>query len=175
VHTRYAATDATLALSGHGIKIEFPKGMTFESGGKIFDLVQFHLHTPSEHAFDGQRRPMVIHFVHASDDGKLAVLGVTFKEGKADRALGAVLDAVERGDGAKLALDLNELVPADLKVYRYMGSLTTPPCSEGVHWHVASQPLEASAEQIAAFHKLLGDSARSLQPLGDRLLVAPAE
>ena len=108
------------------------------------------------------------HFVHATDDGRLGVLGVMFAEGAANPELQKIVDGAAGGSGTTVALDLDPLVPDDLHVYRYMGSLTTPPCSEGVNWHVADRPLTASASQIAAMEAALGPSARSIQPTGNR-------
>lgn len=83
-------------------------------------------------------------------------------------------NALKRGRQVDNSLG-DDVDPGDLNVYRYMGSLTTPPCSEGVNWHVADRPVEASAAQIAALREALGPTARSLQPRGNRLVVAPAE
>lgn len=155
--------------------MDFPAGFGMNSGGKTFNLIQVHFHTPSEHAMSGKRYPLVAHFVHATDAGELGVLGVMFEEGDANPALAEIVDGVGKGQGASVEFDINEMVPDDLDVFRYMGSLTTPPCSEGVNWHVADEPMTASAEQIAAMEANLGPSARSIQPLGSRLLVAPSE
>ena len=113
------------------------------------------------------------HFVHATETGELGVLGVMFEQGDANPALDAIVAGVGAGTGAAVEFDVNDMVPEDTGIYRYMGSLTTPPCSEGVNWHVADEVMTASADQIAALEANLGPSARSLQPLGTRLLVAP--
>jgi carbonic anhydrase len=97
-----------------------------------------------------------------------------FTEGRLNQGLADILRAHAKGNGVPVSFDIDTMIPEDLSVYRYMGSLTTPPCSEGVNWHVASTPVEASAEQIAALREALGPSARSLQPQGTRLVVAPA-
>ncbi|WFL76916.1 carbonic anhydrase family protein [Altererythrobacter arenosus] len=175
VSTNYGETGGTLAVSDQKLQVDFPAGMHMHSGDKHFNLIQVHFHTPSEHAINGKRYPLVAHFVHATDKGELGVLGVMFEEGDANPALGAIGNALSSGNGSALNLDASEMIPDDLSVYRYMGSLTTPPCSEGVNWHVAEEVMEASAEQIAAMAGSLGPTARSLQPLGNRLLVAPVE
>lgn len=175
--TNYGPASGAMALGKQKVQVDFTPGQTIgmTSGGIAFNLLQVHFHTPSEHAIDGKRFPLVAHFVHASGDGRLGVLGVMFEEGTDNEALAAILSAHEAGDGAPVRFDIDAMVPEDLGVYRYMGSLTTPPCSEGVNWHVADTPIEAGAAQIAALTEALGPSARSLQPQGNRLVVAPAD
>lgn len=175
VSTNYGETDGALAVSDQKLQVNFPEGMHMHSGDKHFNLIQVHFHTPSEHAIKGKRYPLVAHFVHATDKGELGVLGVMFEEGDENPALGQIGEALASGNGAPVSLDASEMIPEDLSVYRYMGSLTTPPCSEGVNWHVAEEVMEASADQIAAMAGSLGPTARSLQPLGNRLLVAPSD
>lgn len=148
------------------------------SGGTVFNLIQIHFHTPSEHAVSGKRYPLTGHFVHATEGGKLGVLGVMFEVGAANPELAKILAAApaEKSEPAAVAgvtIDPNGMLPDDQSVYRYMGSLTTPPCSEGVNWHVLRDPITASADQIAAFEKLMGDSARPVRALNNRLVVAP--
>ena len=175
VSTNYGDTEGTLAVSDQKLQVDFPAGMHMHSGDKHFNLIQVHFHTPSEHAVSGKRYPLVAHFVHATDKGELGVLGVMFEEGDANPALAEIGSALESGNGTALSFNASEMIPDDLSVYRYMGSLTTPPCSEGVNWHVVEEVMEASAEQITAMSGSLGLTARSLQPLGNRLLVAPSE
>lgn len=175
--TSFGRASGTMALGIEKVQVDFTSGQGkgMISGGTAFDLVQVHFHTPSEHAMGGKRYPLAAHFVHATADGRLGVLGVMFTEGRANQGLADILKAHAKGNGAPVSLDIDTMMPDDLSVYRYMGSLTTPPCSEGVNWHVASAPVEASAEQIAALREALGPSARSLQPQGTRLVVAPAD
>lgn len=173
LETHFGQADGVIALSDQKVQVDFAAGLGMSSGGKSFNLLQVHFHTPSEHAINGKRYPLVAHFVHATDAGELGVLGVMFEEGDDNPALAAIIGGVEKGKGTAVTFDVNDLVPGELDIYRYMGSLTTPPCSEGVNWHVADAPLSASAAQIAALEARLGSSARSLQPLGGRLLVAP--
>jgi carbonic anhydrase len=173
VSTNYGGTNSTLALGDQKLQLDFPQGMAMMSGGKRFNLIQVHFHTPAEHAIDGMRHPLVAHFVHATDDGELGVLGVMFEEGAPNSELQKIANALRSGDGTAVTVDAGEMVPDDLTVYRYMGSLTTPPCSEGVNWHVVQDTMTASPQQIAAMRQHLGDTARSLQPRGNRLVVAP--
>ncbi len=173
--TDFGTANGTLAIGEEKVQIDFSAGQGhgMNSGGQAFNLIQVHFHTPSEHAVNGTRYPLVAHFVHATDAGKLGVLGVMFAEGAANPGLAALLDAHSRGNGTALSVDIEDMIPDTVEVYRYMGSLTTPPCSEGVNWHVADRPVTASADQIAKLSAALGPSARSIQPRNGRLLVAP--
>lgn len=173
--TNFGSAAGTLSLGEEKVQVDINpgQGKGMNSGGIAFNLLQVHFHTPSEHAIDGERHPLVAHFVHATDDGRLGVLGVMFVEGAENDGLADILTAHAEGNGAAVIFDLDTMVPDELDVYRYMGSLTTPPCSEGVNWHVADNPVEAGTEQIAALRGALGPSARSLQPPGSRLLLAP--
>ncbi|GAA4037302.1 carbonic anhydrase [Parerythrobacter jejuensis] len=173
VSTNYGQTTGAIALGDEKVQVDFQPGMGMTSGDKAFGLVQVHFHTPAEHAINGERHPLVGHFVHATEGGELGVLGIMFEEGEANGALQSVIDAAGSGNGTAVSFDVNDMLPDDVSVFRYMGSLTTPPCSEGVNWHVSKSTMTASAEQIAALYELLGDSARTVQPLGGRLLVAP--
>jgi carbonic anhydrase len=163
---------------GLTVQNDFAAGSTMTSGGMTFSLIQIHFHTPSEHAISGKRFPLTGHFVHATADGKLGVLGVMFEEGAANPELAKILATTpsSKSDvkaGTDQMIDPAGMLPEDLAVYRYMGSLTTPPCSEGVNWHVLRDSVTASKEQIEAFENLMGDSARPVRALNNRLVVAP--
>lgn len=178
VTTDYKRGPLTILNNGHTIQVNFPEGSTFVSSGKQFNLVQVHFHTPSENTLNGKTFPMEAHFVHRDGAGRLAVLGVFFEEGPTNIELAKVIVAAPNQVGGPNSIegftfDPRQLLPADLHVYRLMGSLTTPPCTEGVNWHVAKTPVAASGNQIAALMKLMGNNARPIQPLNDRLLVAP--
>jgi len=174
----YSAGPLTVSNKGLTVQADFAAGSSMTSGGTKFNLIQIHFHTPSEHAVSGKRYPLTGHFVHATEGGKLGVLGVMFEVGAANPELAKILAAApaEKSEPAAVAgvtIDPNGMLPDDQSVYRYMGSLTTPPCSEGVNWHVLRDPITASADQIAAFEKLMGDSARPVRALNNRLVVAP--
>ena len=173
--TNFGQARGKLALGEEKVQIDFDQGQNkgMMSGSKAFNLLQVHFHTPAEHAVNGMRYPMVAHLVHATGGGELGVLGVFFTEGDANPALASLLRAHESGNGTALSVNIDDMLPERLEVYRYMGSLTTPPCSEGVNWHVANVPVEASADQIAKLRGALGPSARSIQDRNGRLLIAP--
>ena len=174
----YSAAPLRIHDPGKTIQLDFEPGSYMTSGGRVFKLVQVHFHTPSEHAVDGERFPLVAHFVHATDGGELGVLGVMFEAGESNRELQKVVDALgmagsEPSNVEGVTFNPGGLIPEDLEVYRYMGSLTTPPCTEGVHWHVAEQSVTAASQQVQALQERMGMNARPVLPLNNRLLVKP--
>lgn len=161
--------------NGHTVQVNFPGGSELSVGDASFELLQFHFHAPSENTVAGEHFPLEAHLVHASAEGALAVVGVLFEEGAASPALAGLRAHLpaEAGPPAPLGdgvVDLAQLLPESQTHYRFTGSLTTPPCSEGVRWFVMSQPLTASSEQIARFTAILGGNNRPVQPLNDRRL-----
>jgi carbonic anhydrase len=141
-------------------------------------LLQFHFHTPSEHTYEGGARfPMEMHLVHRSSSGQLAVVAALIREGEANEALAAVWEHLPSEVGKQefrdIEIEVDHALPRDRRAYHYQGSLTTPPCSEGVRWFVLRQPIEMSAEQIAAFQSALaasccGRNNRPTQAVNDR-------
>ena len=172
VSVDYGTVPLSVRNLGKTIQADFEPGNYLTTSGEVFGLAQVHFHTPSEHTFGGATLPLVAHFVHVDDGGALAVLGVLFEEGDANPELQKIVDAASTAT-AGVSIDLTALVPEDLESFRYMGSLTTPPCSEGVNWHVVETPLSASAEQIDAFESLMGMNARPVLPVNGRLVLAP--
>ncbi|MEO9462158.1 MAG: carbonic anhydrase family protein [Marinomonas sp.] len=166
VTTNYGETDATVEDLGKTIQANFSEGTKLTSGDTEYGLVQVHMHTPSENTVAGKAYPLTAHFVHASAEGAFAVLGIMFEEGEANPAIEAILGNV----GSSAELNLADMIPAELSAYNFPGSLTTPPCTEGVNWHVVSTPVTASAEQIAALTEAMGNNARPVQPLNEREL-----
>lgn len=174
----YKRAPLAILNNGHTVQLNLTADSTLISSGHRYSLVQVHFHTPSENMVDGKTYPLEAHFVHKDSEGHLAVLGVFFEEGQTNVELAKIVVAApNRVSGPNniegFTFDPRALLPQDMHVYRFMGSLTTPPCSEGVAWHVARQPLQASPSQIAALHNLMGDNARPVQPLHDRLVIAP--
>lgn len=161
--------------NGHTLQVNVPEGSSIKVGDDRYQLVQLHFHTPSEYHIEGKSFPLEVHYVHKREDGTLGVIGVMFKEGKENSVLEAILKhAPQKANETYIAeksIDLMSMLPADLRYYRLMGSLTTPPCSEGVHWHVMVTPITASAEQIEKFKGFFAMNARPLQPSKNRLVV----
>lgn len=179
VSANYVPAPLTILNNGHTVQINFPAGSTMTSAGHEFYLVQVHFHTPSEEAINGKHFPMVAHFVHKDANGALGVLGVLFEEGAANSELAKIISAAPKREHeatkvAGVTLHPADLIPSTLNVYRFQGSLTTPPCTEGVNWHVAQTTVTASADQLRAMATILGNNARPLQALNGRLVVAPA-
>jgi carbonic anhydrase len=144
--------------------------------GVRFGIAQYHFHAPSEHALDGKRYPLEAHFVTSNADGELAVLGVVYEVGEAAPEFDVIVSNLPSGAGEerhleKLALHAEKLRPMQKTFYAYRGSLTTPPCSEGVRWFVFAEPEQLSSEQLDAIAALLPDNARPLQPLNERELL----
>ncbi|WP_431468923.1 carbonic anhydrase [Sphingosinithalassobacter sp. LHW66-3] len=157
--------------TGHGVQVNVANAGGFTSRDHRYELLQFHFHTPAEHLLQGRRFPLEAHFVHRREDGMLGVIGVFVQEGTANPALQAVLDELEGERGAAARLAITNLLPQEPAVYRYAGSLTTPPCSETVDWFVMEQPITGSPEQIAALARLYADNARPVQPLNRRFIL----
>ena len=172
--------------NGHAIQADVPNGGSLTIGGETFKLLQFHFHAPSEHLVDGKEYAGEMHLVHAAEDGTLAVVGVFIVPGDVHGELAEIWDDLpEAGaDGhskgkerAIAAFELNTLLPDRLNSYRYAGSLTTPPCSEGVKWTVLSEPIEMSEGQIEAFGALFSGeefpdgNRRPCQPLNGRAVL----
>jgi carbonic anhydrase len=161
--------------NGHTIQVNAPPGNTIALDDVTYQLMQFHFHTPSEHRVDGKAQAMELHLVHNDQDGNLVVLGVLLQEGAEHAALKPVFDNMPPTAGPEQTVDgtveLSALLPADKSSYRYDGSLTTPPCSEGLKWIVFVQPMEISTGQIEAFRTLHPANARPLQALNGREVV----
>lgn len=172
----YTPGAAEIVNNGHTVQVNLEDGgaLTLPSGD--YKLVQFHFHTPSEETINGKHYPLVAHLVHKNAAGELAVVAVLFKQGHENAALREVFAGLPAaaGDRHPLAagIDLSAALPRHHAYYAYMGSLTTPPCSEGVHWQVLKQPVELSTGQLASFRKLYAMNARPIQPLNGRVVDA---
>ena len=169
----YRPTAAAIVDTGHTIEVDLDPGSFIVVDGTRFDLIQFHFHTPAEHTLAGDSFPMELHLVHRSKAGKLAVIGVLYTEGESSVALAPVWKGAPRAKGTsklKKAFDPMALLPKDQAAYRYDGSLTTPPCSEGVIWHVLKRPRTEDDHTIELLRRRFGANARPVQELGDREL-----
>ncbi len=169
----YTPSDATVVNNGHTIQVEVNGENTLTVRGSTYRLVQFHFHTPSEEEINFKRTAMVVHLVHKNDEGQLAVVAVLLEVGEANPLIDKVwtympLDASDRVHMPHDALNLNEILPADQRYYQFMGSLTTPPCTEGVLWMVLKQPLTVSRAQFKLFTQLYPMNARPVQALNGR-------
>lgn len=173
VELSWNAIDWTVLNNGHTIQVQGENAGAAVIEGETFQLVQFHFHTPSEHAIDGERYPMEVHFVHAHEDGRLAVIGVMMDSGGENALFSGIMDAApeEEGQASLGAGDATALIPGEYGLLRYQGSLTTPPCFEVVLWTVLDEVLEVDEDDIDAFAELFPMNARPLQPLNRRYVL----
>ena len=160
--------------NGHTVQVNVGPGNSIDVAGRRFDLLQFHFHRPSEERIDGKQFDMVAHLVHKDIDGRLAVVAVLLDRGSAHPLVQSVWNnlPLEKGDevAARTTLDLNALLPTERSYFTYMGSLTTPPCSEGVLWMVMKTPMPISNDQIGIFARLYPMNARPTQSVSGRLI-----
>ncbi len=160
--------------NGHTIQINTKSAEKMTVGDKTYALVQFHFHAPSEHTVDGEHFPMEMHFVHRAEDGALAVVGVLIQEGAENPSLVPLWEQLTQAPGTQAAVRIPPEFAEHLfsgeatGVYHYRGSLTTPPCSEGVSWYIRRTPTQLSREQIAAFTARYDHNNRPAQARGDR-------
>ena len=171
----YQASPFGVIDNGHTVQTNVAQGNHIEIGGKRFELVQFHFHRPSEERIDGRQFEMSLHLVHKDDQGRLAVVAVLMDKGQPQPAVQKVWNSLplEKGEerAARVPLELNELLPTDRRYFTYMGSLTTPPCSEGVQWVVMRQPVSMSPEQIDLFARMYPMNARPVQQASGRRIL----
>ena len=170
----YKPANFRVTDNGHAIQVTLMGG-SISVLGQRYILKQFHFHKPSEEMINGKSYDMVAHLVHQSDQGKLAVVAVLFERGNENPVMQTVWNnlPLEKGDDVTppgQTIDLMRLLPEKRGYFTYMGSLTTPPCTEGVLWLVLKQPVPASAEQIAIFSRLYNNNARPIQNGGGRLI-----
>lgn len=169
----YQDTPLVVVNNGHTVQVNYAPGSSVSVGGKTYNLLQFHFHTPSEHYLNGAPAAMEVHFVHKAEDGTLGVVGVMMKVGAENAAIKNIWENIPAAGEEKavegVTLAATQLLPGDHSYLKYEGSLTTPPCSEGVQWHVLKKPIEISQEQLIAFQELFPVNARPVQPLHGRV------
>jgi len=169
---RYNASPLSVDNNGHTLQFNYAQGSHLEAMGKTYQLKQFHLHAPSEHSIHGRPYDMEAHFVHQDEAGNLAVVGVMFltgpRNGLLEKLLPLAPTKVHQQTTTPVPFNGAFLLPRYHDYYHYDGSLTTPPCSEGVSWFVLKYPAYASREQIAFFKSIIQDNARPRQALNGR-------
>lgn len=175
--TRYGPIPLRVVNNGHTVQVNYGKGASMQVDGKTYQLLQFHFHSPSEHQLDGGPFAMEAHLVHRADDGTLAVIGVLMREGEANPVVERIWAHVSDEVGHEVTVpgqtvDASDLLPPRSGVWHYPGSLTTPPCTEGVWWLVMKNIQTASQEQIRKFtHAMHHPNNRPVQPVNARLVV----
>jgi carbonic anhydrase len=170
----YRQTMFRIVDNGHTIQVNVGEGSTMTVMGRTYQLLQFHFHKPSEERVNGKAYDMVIHLVHRDDQGKLAVVAVLLEKGTENPTIQTLWNnmplEVDQDVTPSVAIDLNALLPENRAYYTYMGSLTTPPCTEDVLWMVFKQPMPVSADQVGIFSRLYRNNARPVQPSNNRLI-----
>jgi len=185
----YRPSQLSIVDNGHTVMVNYGEGSNLLVDGRQYRLVQFHFHKPSEEAINGERTDMVVHLVHQHYDGSLAVVGVLMStknsstarkswfgedSSKGNPLIQTLWNNVPLVKGktetSGVTIDINQILPADKSYFTYMGSLTTPPCSENVLWFVMKTPIYVSEDQVKNFDRIYPMNARPLQPKGDRLI-----
>jgi carbonic anhydrase len=177
VNFDYHPAPINLVNTGNSVQLDVVPGSWVEINDAVYQLTQLHFHAPAEHTIDGERFAMEMHLVHHDSDGNIAVLAVMITPGQTDPDPFATLWAHlppkigQRCVSESMSINAAALLPDDVSNYFfYTGSLTTPPCSEGVLWVVFTQPIILSDAQIVAFRALYDGNARPLRDRNDRLL-----
>lgn len=169
----YHPSEGSVVHNGHTIQVDLAPANRIAVRGGTYELLQFHFHHPSEEQVNGKRYAMVAHLVHKNAEGQLAVVAVLLTPGEPNPAVDTVwkhmpLDAGDRVTLPTGALNLPDLLPQDQRYYQFMGSLTTPPCTEGVLWMVLKTPVTLSPAQIRLFGQLFPNNARPVQEVNGR-------
>jgi carbonic anhydrase len=174
IQFNYRPSTFRIVDNGHTVQVAVGDS-SISLTGKTYELVQFHFHRPSEEKVNGQRFDMVAHLVHKSDEGDLAVVAVLLERGSENPFIQTLWNNLPLEKKVEVSpptaiIDPANLLPASRNYYTYMGSLTTPPCTEGVLWLVMKQPVQVSPDQINIFSRLYKNNARPTQPIANRMI-----
>jgi carbonic anhydrase len=169
----YNTVPLNIINNGHTIQVNYSAGSSLTVGDKTYTLKQFHFHHPSEEHIGGHSYDMVAHLVHSDAGGHLAVVAVLLHVGDSNKFIDTVWRNIPKEEEKPLdvpgvTLNVKDLLPDDHGYYTFAGSLTTPPCSEGVTWYVLKNPVSHSAAQLAEFAKLYPKDARPIEPKNGR-------
>jgi len=169
----YTPANGTVVNNGHTIQVDMQGSNTLTVRGSTYSLLQIHFHSPSEEQVNYRHYAMVAHLVHKNAEGQLAVVAVLLDPGAANPLIDKIwtympLDVTDQVRMPAELVNLNELLPKDQRYYQFIGSLTTPPCTEGVLWMVLKQPTQISKEQLKLFQQLYPRNARPVQPVNNR-------
>src|SRR5262245_30641486 len=173
IRFEYKPAPLRIIDNGHTIQVNYAPGSFITVGGKRYELVQFHFHKPSEERLNGRSFDMVAHLVHKDAEGKLAVVAVLLAKGEANPLIQTLWDNLPKTEGTESAVDAvkvnaADLLPRNRGYYTFAGSLTTPPCTEGVTWMVLKHSTAISADEVARFAQIYPMNARPVQPLNGR-------
>jgi carbonic anhydrase len=172
----YKPSPLKIINNGHSIQINYAPGSFIAVGDKKYELKQFHFHHPSEEHVNGKAYDMVVHLVHADSDGKLAVVAVLLEKGSTNAMIAKMWESLPKTEGpevevSSVEVNASALLPSETGYYTFLGSLTTPPCSESVTWFVLKNPTQVSEDEIAAFAKIYPRDARPIQPTNGRSIL----
>lgn len=176
IEFNYKASPLTVVNTGHSVQINYAPGSFVLVDGNRYDLRQFHFHHPSEERVNGKQYDMVAHLVHADDAGQPAVVAILFSRGKPNPVIEELWQHLPAEQGKEqqvsgVEVNVADLLPRSSGYYSFEGSLTTPPCSEPVHWFVLKTPVEMSEDQIHTFAKVYPHNVRPIQPLNGRTIL----
>lgn len=164
----YAPVPLAVLNNGHTIQVQNSSRSSLQVEGDSYTLAQLHFHSPSEHTVGGRSYPLEMHLVHKNDAGKLAVIGLLFENGPDNPILQSIWQSVPQAVNqvnsvAGVSLDISSMLSLDRGYVRYSGSLTMPPCTEGVSWFVLNQTHYVSEAQTQAFRETIGLNNRPVQ------------
>ena len=173
----YSGNAKYLTNTGEFVKVNYDNSGGIRLRDEAYQLVEAHTHNPSEHTIEGERFALEMHLVHKRESGEIAVVGILYPLGEPNLAIQAIIDAAPgegEPDTPTLVIPASDFLPVSHGYYAYAGSLTTPPYTEGVRWHVMSEVLEVSEEQVEQLAALTGGgtNSRELQPLNGREITA---
>ena len=176
VEFHYSGVAIAARNNGHTVYLDYGPGNTIDVGGQRYELQGLHYHSPGEHQLDGEAFAAELHLVHQDTGGNLAVIGLLYRLGEANPLIQHILDAAPDGIGSVDLADgppAADYIPSIANYYGYDGSLTTPPCTEGVRWFVMQAVGTVSQQQVERLQELThGPNNRPVQPIGCRRIIA---
>ena len=174
IEFHYKSSPLKIINNGHTIQVNYQAGSYIKVGDARYDLLQFHFHNPSEHMTGSKSSPMEVHLVHKTATGQLGVIGVLMQQGNVHSLVNKIWSHLPQHEGKeeskKMRVNAADFLPKNKTYFNYIGSLTTPPCSENVNWMVLTTPIQVSKQQITQFNKIFPISARPVQPINDRVV-----
>jgi len=169
---RYHPSQVYELNNGHTIQVSHTSGCEADLNNRTYKLRQFHFHAPREHHIEGKAFPMEMHFVHQDDKGHILVIAVMMKTDSPVPVLDKLWQWLPKQQGRAVSLPLEfsiaDILPTTTHHYSYSGSLTTPPCAEGVQWIIFKEPIHIANEDVQNFIQIIGHNARPVQPLRNR-------
>ncbi|PAF52299.1 carbonic anhydrase family protein [Helicobacter sp. 13S00477-4] len=172
---KYGKNVKSATDNGHTIQLDYNPGNYVKINNDTYELLQLHFHSPAENLIQGKQYPLSMHIVHKNKEGKLLVIGIKFKVGKTNKILSPIWEKMPKKPGEityPKDFDLSKLIPEKVGYYHFNGSLTTPPCTEGVSWFVLKETLEISKNQLQKIQSLMQyPNNRPIQPKNNRIII----